>query len=64
MKWKLTIKQIRPIKYGETLTTTTERITFVSEDLAELTILIERFAHCETACETSYKIEKAGEDNE
>ena len=58
--WKLTIKQERKSEFSNG--TFTERIVFKSKDLSELTILIERFAFCVTDCETSYKIEKVGEE--
>lgn len=57
--WKLTINQERPSDYTEG--TVTEKITFMSEDLSELTMLIERCTHCAGDCETSYKIEKVGD---
>lgn len=60
--WKLTIKQDR--KSDSSDYTFKEEVTFFSDDLSELTMLIERMAHCKEACETTYKIEKVGENNE
>ena len=57
--WKLTIEQERKSEF--TTGTVTERITVKSNDLSELTMLIERLTHCESDCETTYKIEKVGE---
>ena len=57
--WKLTIEQERKSEFTNGMFT--EKITVKSSDLSELTMLIERFTHCESDCETTYKIEKAGE---
>lgn len=57
--WKLTIEQERKSEYTNGMFT--EKITVKSNDLSELTMLIERLTHCESDCETTYKIEKAGE---
>ena len=57
--WKLTIEQERKSEYTNGILT--EKITVKSSDLSELTMLIERLTHCESDCETTYKIEKVGE---
>ena len=57
--WKLTIEQERKSEYTNGMLT--EKITVKSNDLSELTMLIERLTHCESDCETTYKIEKVGE---
>lgn len=54
--WKLTIEQKR---YSEVIERdVTEKIVLFSEDLQELTMMIERVTHCAVNCETSFKLEK------
>lgn len=59
--WKLTIEQKRPYQYEGATRYSTEAIEVKSDDLAELTMLIERITHCAGDCETSYKLEKVGD---
>ncbi len=59
--WKLTIEQKKPYEYEGNTHYTTDDITFKSNDLSELTMLLERVSNCESDCETSYKIEKVGD---
>lgn len=59
--WKLTIEQKVPYVYEGNTHYTTKEVTFKSDDLSELTMLVERISHCGCDCETSYKIEKVGE---
>lgn len=54
--WKLTVEQNRPSKYTEG--TLPERLEVMSNELSELTMLIERISHCEMDCETTFKLEK------
>lgn len=56
--WKLTIEQKRKSEYADAMIT--HSLVLVSDDLAELTMLIERITHCGNDCETSYKLEKVG----
>ncbi len=58
--WKLTIEQKKPYVYEGKTHHSTEEVAFWSEDLSELTMLVERCTHCAGDCETSYKIEKVG----
>lgn len=58
--WKLTIKQERESDTSDY--TFTETIQFNSDDLSELTLLIERLARCEEVHETTYKLEKVGDE--
>lgn len=60
--WKLTIEQKIPNEYEGKEFYSTEKITFKSNDLSELTMLIEKCTHCESAGETSYKLEKVGKE--
>lgn len=62
--WKLTIEQKKPFEYEGNTHYTTEEISFKSDDLSELTMIVERVSHCGSDRETSYKIEKVGVDNE
>jgi len=57
--WKLTITQERESKYTEG--TLPEKLIVFSEDLSELTMLVERINHCGIDCETSYKLENVGD---
>ncbi len=57
--WKLTIEQKRKSENTEYLFT--EATEFTSEDLSELTVLVERLSHVDNAKETTYKIERAKE---
>lgn len=59
--WKLIIEQRRPYEYEGKTHYTTNSIEVKSNDLSELTMLIERITRCAGDNETSYKIEKAGE---
>lgn len=59
--WKLTIEQKVPYVYEGNTHYTTKEVAFTSDDLNELTMLLERISHCGCDCETSYKIEKVGE---
>lgn len=59
--WKLTIEQKKPYEYEGNTHFTTDNITFKSDDLMELTMIIEKISTCKSDNETSYKIEKAGE---
>lgn len=57
--WKLTIEQKR---YSEFINDTVpEKLILFSDDMTELTMLIERVNHCGSDCETSYKLEKVGD---
>lgn len=58
--WKLTIEQKRQSEFIEG--TIPERLAVSSDDLSELTLLIERVARCGVDCETSYKLEKVGDN--
>jgi hypothetical protein len=58
--WKLTIEQKRQSEFVEG--TIPERLVVFSEELSELTMLIERITHCAVNCETSYKLEKEGDN--
>lgn len=60
--WKLTITQKRKSEFSENMLT--ESVEFTSDDINELTMLIVRITAYETAVETTYKIEKAGANNE
>ena len=60
--WKLTIEQKIPNEYEGKEFYSTEKVTFKSTDLMELTILVEKISNCTGDCETSYKIEKVGEE--
>lgn len=60
--WKLTITQKRKSEFSESILP--ESVEFISEDINELTMLIVRITAYETAVETTYKIEKAGANNE
>ena len=60
--WKLTIIQKRKSEYSDFMNE--EKIVFVSSELSELTMLVERMAHLETAVETTYKIEKVKKEGE
>lgn len=58
--WKLTIEQQRKsdaVDYPYTV-----KVEFISDELSELTMLVERLSHCEEVFETAYKIEKVGEE--
>ena len=55
--WKLAITQKRKSEYSDHLMT--EAVEFVSDDINELTILIDRLTALETAVETAYMIVKA-----
>lgn len=57
--WKLTIEQKRKSEYVEG--TIPERLIVFSEELCELTMLVERITHCAVDCETTYKLERVGE---
>lgn len=57
--WKLTVEQKRKSENSEYLFT--EAIEFTSEDLSEITVLIERLAHMGEVKETYYKIERVKE---
>ena len=57
--WKLTIEQKRKSENTEYLFT--EATEFISEDLNELTVLVERLSHVDNAKETTYKIERVKE---
>ena len=59
--WKLTIEQKKPFEHEGNTHYTTEKITFKSNNLMELTMIIEKISTCKSDNETSYKIEKAGE---
>lgn len=60
--WKLTIEQKR---YSEVIERDlVEKIVLFSEDLQELTMMIERITHCAVNCETSFKLERVGVENE
>lgn len=58
--WKLTIEQERKSKSSDY--TFTNKIEFVNDDLAALTMIIAQLADCDEVDETSYKIEKVGEE--
>lgn len=60
--WKLTIEQKVPYVYEGNTHYSTKEVTFKSANLSELTMLVGRVSHCESDCETSYKIEKVGEE--
>lgn len=60
--WKLSIEQKKPYVYEGNTHYTTEKVVFKSTDLTELTMLVEKVSNCTGDCETSYKIEKAGEE--
>jgi len=58
--WKLTIEQKR---YSEVIEReVTDKLILFSEELSELTMMIERITHCAVNCETSYKLEKEGDN--
>ena len=59
--WKLIVEQRRPYEYEGKTHYTTKEVVFKSDDLTELTMLVERLSHCGSDGEVSYKIEKAGE---
>lgn len=59
--WKLTIEQKKPFVYEGQTRYSTEAIEVKSDELSELTMLIERITNCAGDCETSYKVEKVGE---
>ena len=59
--WKLIIEQKVHHEYEGKEFYSTEKVAFTSDDLSELTMLLERVSHCGCDCETSYKIEKVGE---
>jgi len=60
--WKLTIEQKKPYVYEGNTHYTTVEISFKSNDFSELVKLIEICTHCAGDCETSYKLEKVGEE--
>ena len=60
--WKLTVEQKRKSEFVEG--TIPERLVVFSEELSELTMLVERITHCMVDCETSFKLEKVGAKNE
>lgn len=54
--WKLTIEQKR---YSDVIERdVTDKLILFSEELSELTMMIERITNCAGCCETSYKLEK------
>lgn len=57
--WKLTITQKRKSEFLENMITGS--VEFENDDINELTMLIVRLSAYETAVETTYKIEKAGD---
>jgi hypothetical protein len=57
--WKLTIEQQKKSVTSDYAYTV--KVEFVSDELSELTMLVERLAHCEEVYETTYKIEKVGD---
>ena len=61
--WKLTITQKKKSEVSDYMVT--ESVSFTSNDVNELTMLVVRMTAHENAIETSYKIEpvKAGEEN-
>ena len=61
--WKLTITQKKKSEVSDYMVT--ESVSFTSNDVNELTMLVVRMTAHENAIETSYKIEpvKAGETN-
>ena len=61
--WKLTITQKKKSEVSDYMVT--ESVSFTSDDVNELTMLVVRMTAHENAIETSYKIEpvKAGETN-
>ena len=59
--WKLTIEQKVHHEYEGKEFYSTDKVTFTSDDIGELTNLLERISNCGCDCETSYMIEKAGE---
>lgn len=60
--WKLTITQKRMSKHIDGMIT--ENVEFESGSIDELTMLVIRLTATQTTAETTYKIEKAGVDNE
>ena len=60
--WKLTITQKRKSKYVEGMIS--ESVEIESGSIDELTMLVIRLTATQTTAETTYKIEKAGVDNE
>lgn len=57
--WKLTITQKRKSDYSEGMIDYS--VEFFSAELSELTMLIERITHCNSECETEYKLERVFE---
>lgn len=56
--WKLTIKQSHPDSYLK------NEVSFYSEDIIDLTVLIEKFSRFGVDKETAYTIERVGVVNE
>ena len=56
--WKLTIKQGTKDSY------ITDKVSFCSENVVDLTIFIEKLATFQTDINTCFKIEKVGAENE
>lgn len=60
--WKLTITQKKKSEFSEHMLT--ESVSFTSENIDELTVLIVRLTAHENAIETSYKLEKVAKEGE
>ena len=58
---KLTITQERPSEHGDY--TFTEKTEFMSEELTVLTNIIIRLEECNKVHETTYRIERVGEND-
>lgn len=58
--WKLTISQKRKSEYTNSIIE--ERVIFTDEDINELPMIVVRLSMHENGIETSYKIERVGEE--